>query len=481
MGLVKTFAEAVQENLTKYTRAFGIEQAETEEAEFASKAEITAFTAAWLPPSGGNDTSALEALIAAGHKEINLLPGTFTFNNLTGLRKKEGITIRGAGKGVTIVQTTSKTGYVVDLTEASFIEWTDMTIASTVQRTAGAFFYVDKGSGSSQQNAFRRLWLLSGWQGIVLNNTSTNIIEDVQIGDSGAWEWSSALALTGKAISTIVRGLRGGTGYQMAAGAVVLSGAEIDTFHGSQWDLATESPATKMAGLVVSGGEWIKLVDCSIESGPEGYPLTVNAGKQVHLVDCHLLGRIALNGGEGTKIIGGEAILSSIHGVQLAGGTNSTLIGLAVTDVGEGYSGILVAAGVSSFSIIGCDIGYDMVLATKPAHLIEVEAGASEYYVITGNRGSGNTGEALLDQGTGIEKNTSGNEWNPAVLARGEAQLTAGKATVKTAAATTTSIILVNGLSGTVIGMGVKERKAGEFVVEATATSTDKFAWAILA
>ena len=39
---VKTFAEAVKEHITRYTRAFGIEQAEAEEAEFASKTELAA-------------------------------------------------------------------------------------------------------------------------------------------------------------------------------------------------------------------------------------------------------------------------------------------------------------------------------------------------------------------------------------------------------------------------------------------------------
>lgn len=45
---VKSFAEAVKEGITRYTRGFGIEQAEAEETEFASKVEAAAANAAAL-------------------------------------------------------------------------------------------------------------------------------------------------------------------------------------------------------------------------------------------------------------------------------------------------------------------------------------------------------------------------------------------------------------------------------------------------
>jgi hypothetical protein len=204
----------------------------------------------------------------------------------------------------------------------------------------------------------------------------------------------------------------------MAAGAVLLNSSEagqIDTFLASQWDLVGLSPSTKMDGLVVDNGEWIKLADCSIESGPEGAPLTVNGGNQIHLTDPHLLGHVNLNGGTGTKITGGEALLSNVHGVQIAGGTNTLIDGLAVTDVGEGYNAIDVSNGVDDFTVVNCDLGYNMIGATKPTNLVRVGATANpqDRYIITNNRGRNYTGAALLDNGEGVNKIVTGNVFVP--------------------------------------------------------------------
>jgi osmotically-inducible protein OsmY len=68
------------------------------------------------------------------------------------------------------------------------------------------------------------------------------------------------------------------------------------------------------------------------------------------------------------------------------------------------------------------------------------------------------------------------------VIERGEVTLsgTPGKAEVTAAKATASSIIIVSPLSGTAIAVGVTERKAGSFKIEATGVSTDKVAWAIV-
>jgi hypothetical protein len=102
--------------------------------------------------------------------------------------------------------------------------------------------------------------------------------------------------------------------------------------------------------------------------------------------------------------------------------------------------------------------------------------------------GSGNTNGTAVDIGKirteGIAHPTAAENANQKITIggaeRGIATLSAGKATITAPSCTTTSLVLVTSLSGTVIGVGVKEREAGKFKLEATATSSDEVAWAVL-
>ncbi len=64
-------------------------------------------------------------------------------------------------------------------------------------------------------------------------------------------------------------------------------------------------------------------------------------------------------------------------------------------------------------------------------------------------------------------------------VARGVATLSAGKVTVTCVMAGTSSQIHLNTLSGAPVAVGVKERKAGSFVIESSASSSDQVAWAV--
>lgn len=68
---VKTFAEAVKEGVTRYTRTFGIEQAEAEETEFATKAEIEAVKALAEEAGMNLDTIGIPHWVESGLPKTN--------------------------------------------------------------------------------------------------------------------------------------------------------------------------------------------------------------------------------------------------------------------------------------------------------------------------------------------------------------------------------------------------------------------------
>ncbi|KKM62905.1 hypothetical protein LCGC14_1516960 [marine sediment metagenome] len=117
------------------------------------------------------------------------------------------------------------------------------------------------------------------------------------------------------------------------------------------------------------------------------------------------------NGGSGTlstvSFIDLHALLNGDDGLDINDATAVRVLGgtfAANTD-----DGILVGAGVSDFSIIGIRSGNPTGLAANGGDGISVFTGASDNYTIALNDLRGNSGSALLDNGTGVNKQIYGN------------------------------------------------------------------------
>lgn len=359
-------------------------------------------------PTGGDDHPELESLLAAGETDIQMRSGTYNLlSGVTGIAGLSNVKIRGAGINRTLVRPTPTTGNIFDLTGSSFCEISDMSIVPTAQRTAGAVIFLDNGGGSCQQNNIRRILLSSSFIGIQLNNTTTTVMEDIQIGDlNNTWPWQSAIYLNGTAISTTLNRLRGGTAAGMTSGIVRLNASGIDTFHGADWDVLNQTPSSGMNGLFVAGGTWAKLVDCSIECG--NLPaVTITGGTGTHLISPHTLGQILISGGNDLQIDGGTNVLGGALPVRITAGVGTTIQGLTVQDAPAGATCIRAENGVNDFKIMNCDLGRAILgLGGTVTTLVQVgtSANAQDRYIIDLNTGRNFSGTALVDNGTGTNK-----------------------------------------------------------------------------
>lgn len=360
----------------------------------------------------------ITAALAGGGGRI-LLPRQLRLDGLvTALAGNADKRIHLLGHGIqgTTISVNSTTGHVFDLSNSSFFEISDATITCKAKKVSGSLFHSDQFSGGvCQQNDFRRLWILSAYRAFDWQSCGTQTAEGIQFGDSfgsnNTWAGNAFFILNG-AISCRAKGIRGGTAWGLASGVCNIGGA-TDSFHSQDWDLYAQpgTGATTMLGLVINAGTWSKFDQVSIESGALDYALTVNGGTRSELHGCHLLGRNVIGGGTGTKIFGGECLLSDIHGLQLAGGTDTEIVGVDVHDVGAGYNCIDVSNGVNDFTIALNQLGRQGFGGGQPASLIRVgsSANAQDRYIIRANRGRNYTGTALVDNGTGANKDIGGN------------------------------------------------------------------------
>lgn len=109
---------------------------------------------------------------------------------------------------------------------------------------------------------------------------------------------------------------------------------------------------------------------------------------------------------DGLDIDSPHVFLNGGQGISLAGGTNIRVRGGQIAQNGD--NGVLVAAGVSDWSVEGVTIGATGGLSGNTGFAVKVAAGASDRYRISGNSVPGNAAGAIVDGGTGTHKSV----WN---------------------------------------------------------------------
>ncbi|RAZ83191.1 hypothetical protein DPM33_32940 [Mesorhizobium hawassense] len=108
--------------------------------------------------------------------------------------------------------------------------------------------------------------------------------------------------------------------------------------------------------------------------------------------------RVFNNQQVGINVTGGAFL--NINGGMVAGNSGAS---------SGTYSGILVAAGISDFSIIGVQSGAGVGFGASHKYGIEIAAGASNNYIVMGCRLRANISGGVSDGGTGSTKQVGGN------------------------------------------------------------------------
>lgn len=362
-----------------------------------------------------NIQAGIDAMNTAGGGVVTLRDGDYSITTLS-LAGKDNVTVRGRGIGATTLITSNTTGNVVDMTDTSFCEFSDMLIRPSAQRTAGAAFYVDAGAaGSAQQNRFRRLRMASSYRAFHLDDCTTTLIDDVQFLDTNAaWTWHSMIHLAGTTTSTYIHRLRGGSAATVTNGLCYISGAGVDTVIGDTWDVLNLG-GTGMKGLNIANGQWIRFNNLSIESGTTEDAVTVSAGKSITLTNSHLLGLRGahISGGKSVSLIGGEIIQCQQGGVRISGGTFIRVSDMEISDISEAtnntWRGIQVDGGMVDFTITNNVIGNHILGTSTPQYGILLSAGATNRFVITGNRFTNFSIDSISNGATGTSQVVANN------------------------------------------------------------------------
>ena len=147
----------------------------------------------------------------------------------------------------------------------------------------------------------------------------------------------------------------------------------------------------------------------------------LQGGLGAHIINSYLGSALAGNAVTITNAYKGETDISSArimgaywNGVSISTGTqqkfnNNIIVNNSVASSGT-YHGIVVAAGVTDFTITNNTTGFVTPFSSaNQGWGILVNTGASDYYAIQGNAGHGNVSGSVADGGSGSHKSVANN------------------------------------------------------------------------
>lgn len=367
----------------------------------------------WFGATGDDSTDSTTAIasaissLRAGGGTVFFSPGAYRFTSID-LTGKTGITLQGLG-GLydTSLRWTPTTGNLINLTNATYINFNLLNFLPSAQKTAGALFYLN----NSANITFNTLRISSAYIGFDITNGSSDIrFKNIRCLDySTSHTWSAAM-LVGQ-IAQVSQIYLDDFWFQSQTNLIdsAFHIIDVDTFVAYNSG-AQKQVTAQFTGWYIQGGDFIHLTDCFSEVGSTtaaGY--YISGGTNIQLLNCHSssnLYGLHIAGGNGIQVIGGLYYFNARNGIFLAGGSNITIDGPHLMDnstiTDNTWDAFFVNAGVSNWN---ANITVGSVRGTPEIHRYAayISAGASDNYVLTGRLENFGTG-AFYDAGTGRNK-----------------------------------------------------------------------------
>jgi hypothetical protein len=345
--------------------------------------------------------------------------GTIQISSVSLNANTKELALIGAGRTATTISTNSATANVMTLTLSQMV-LRDFMFSSSVTRTAGSYL-----ASTGNIEVFEGL----GFNGHYVGITGT--------GNDGTWRdflWTNPAT---NAVGAVVNGYpnavlidnpsmyqgsfqaSAGINLQNCSGGVIINNPEIV----GQGDNLLINPGTGQGcySLQVHGG-YLDSGVYGVAINPTGNGIVARA-KFVGVETNSNTGHGVLIENNGTSIVQGVEFIGHMGSLNAAGsgiyvtqGTGSAPAGVSIVGgtFAANTNGISIGSGVSDFTITGVQAGAYGGMSANSAYGIIVAAGASDRYVITNNRLTGNTTASLSDTGTGTHKTVAGNPpYNP--------------------------------------------------------------------
>ena len=371
-----------------------------------------------------DDTVTIQATIdacgAAGGGIVWLPPGTYKITATLTVGSNY-VTLRGAGRGATIIAPAFASGDHIYATGRTFFNLYSLQVLPTVAQTSGASihlvnchaavlrdFKLDGGTAlTGKMNDC--VWIEGGADQFL------TYIEDFEMGNCigrGIYIGGSTLVQDTFVANGVIAGC-GAEGILMTYCSGVYLAGTFDIIGCGGNGIAT-FPAGGQYCTALFFAEVLadSCGDCGIALIDNGGTVTdINMTGTWSATNTNY-GIITSSAVNGLAAVGVRVINNGKHGIYLQGGTNISFTGYQVFDNGTAanntYDGISIAANVSHFKFTSGNSGHGGRMAVVASNMqrwgLLIDTGTSDYYVVQGNDFTGNVSGSISDSGSGTHK-----------------------------------------------------------------------------
>lgn len=357
-------------------------------------------TAAWA--------AAKVRVAAAGGGRILMPPGLYRLTDDVDL-DSVGIEVVGMGRRATRILQTNLSAKVFNIT-GDYCAVRGVAIDYDGTPTSGATAIYSFGSFCT----FEDFVILKAYRGVEIDQGVSNKVVNFDVRD---YESIGVFAhdLNDLFLHNFVldagnstRGAVGGIRLEGKAEAVVvsngdvLSGVYALTMAASVYGLGTRPAYSRFSNVYFDSAANGALIERSVE---------------IDFANCWFSNRpengAVVSECDGIRFSGGGAINCAKHGMLVqASALRVAFRGFAArgnsTAGANTYSGIVFAAGATDFQVQGCQLGGALGFGTQK-YGVEIQAGASDRYVVADNLVSGNGTGGVSDGGSGANKRVANN------------------------------------------------------------------------
>ncbi len=355
-----------------------------------------------------DDTAAIQAALSAltAGGEVYFPAGTYLISSQLTVANQYTRLVGSSRYGALLYQTNLSSN-ILNIT-GGFPTVQSLGLAYSGTPVGGAAIYSNTSFGN-----YSDLYIVNCYIGMTFDGGVANKVLQLDlrnIGNVGIYCVNALDVYIGQAI------IEAGTGaatlgcirLQDHCEAIVIEGADI--LNGAYGMTTTASSYT-----VGNRPAYCKFTDCFFDSSLNG--VLIDNSVEFDFNNCWFSNRphsgIVLQTCKGIKFTGGQAVNCGEHGISVSANASNVFINNFTADGNSATSpgvsdGIHFAANTQAFSVVNVEGGSTLSFGTQ-RYGVFVPVGSSDRYIITCVLATGNSGGAVFDGGTGVNKAVANN------------------------------------------------------------------------
>lgn len=359
-----------------------------------------------------DDTVAIQAALTAAAGAVDLPAGRYLVSQALTV-SRDGVFLRGAGMGVTVLVASVADQDVITLGDGaalrSFVGVSDLSIETDIAKTAGAAITLDRVALAQVS----RVRVDGHFVGVNITQSQLVVLQDCHLINAVA-ATGCAIKASGGGSNLVLRNVaidapvgsqpRCGISLGDWDGVFIESGTQCN--HAGDGLLIEPGNGETFQHLFASNASFDSCSGCGCKSAPTGTGVVQRLTFDTCWFGTNDNSGCQLGGGVlGARFVNCQAVNNAGHGIYAASITGLTIEASVIAGNSRAAAGVndgvFIDANLSQITIAGCFIGVGYGFANTQQYGVQIAAGAGDATVIAGNMFAGDVTAPVANAATG--------------------------------------------------------------------------------